>query len=127
MRSSIISVLFFVILFICHYGIAVSLPDLYFGPEIILSYAVLIILESIRLILFIAFEKGKLKLEFVQVFMVFTTVQMLASFAYAVFMTMEFRENAEPVLLQFVLMFFITLIYQIFIFRAYGSKLSEQE
>jgi hypothetical protein len=104
--------LFFAGLALIHYGVFQIAPNLYFGNEIILAYAVLFILNSTGATIFYLGTRGSVKIDFAQLFLVFTTLQMLGSFAFAAYIKIGFEENAKSALLQFVALFLMTLIFQ---------------
>ncbi|HLW30531.1 MAG TPA: hypothetical protein VKX29_06710 [Brumimicrobium sp.] len=112
LKDNLVFIFFFTGLALIHYGIYQFFPNLYFGDEIILSYAVLFILNSIGATLFFLGTSGSFKVEFAQLFLIFTTIQMLGSFAFAAYIKLGFEENSKPALIQFVLLFFLSLIFQ---------------
>ncbi|HZH87446.1 MAG TPA: hypothetical protein VFD77_09015 [Brumimicrobium sp.] len=112
LKDNLVFIMFFSGLGLIHYGIHQFFPDLYFGDEIILAYAVLFILNSIGSTLFFLGAGGSYKIDFAQLFLIFTTLQMLGAFSFSAYIKIGFEGNAKPALLQFVVLFFITLIFQ---------------
>lgn len=112
LKDNVVFIFFFTGLALIHKGIYQLFPDLYFGNEIILAYTVLFILNSMASTIFYLGTSGMVKIEFAQLFMVFTTLQMLGSFAFAAYIKIGYEQNAKPALIQFVVLFFISLIFQ---------------
>ncbi len=104
--------MFFTGLALIHYGLYDMYPSMYFGDEIILIYAVLFIINSIGSTIFYLGNSGANKIEFAQLYLLFTTIQMLGCFAFAAYIKLSYEENAKPALIQFVVLFFISLIFQ---------------
>ncbi|HLV40766.1 MAG TPA: hypothetical protein VKY37_00675 [Brumimicrobium sp.] len=121
-KDNLVFALFFSGIALIHYGILQMFPEVYFGNEIILAYAVLFILNSIGSTIFFLGRYGAAKIEFAHLFMVFTTIQMLGSFAFAAYMKIGYEENAKPVLMQFIVLFLITLAFQTVRFIKQKSK-----
>ncbi|PKR81388.1 hypothetical protein CW751_04850 [Brumimicrobium salinarum] len=112
LKDNAVFMLFFTGLACIHFGVYQLFPELYFGDEIILSYAVLFILNSIGATIFFLGNSGSFKIDFAQLFLVFTTLQMLGSFAFAAYIKLSYIENTKPALMQFVVLFMITLVFQ---------------
>ena len=112
LKDNLVFIFFFTGLALIHNGIYQLYPDLYFGNEIILAYALLFILTSTASTIFFLGNRGAVKIEFAQLFMIFTTLQLIGSFAFAAYVKIGFEENAKPALMQFVVLFFITLAFQ---------------
>src|SRR5690554_3826886 len=87
--------IFFLGVALIHYGVYDLFPELYFGDEIILSYAILFILNSIGATIFFLGSRGASKIDFAQLYLVFTTIQMLGCFAFAAYIKIGFPENAK--------------------------------
>lgn len=103
---------FFSGLALIHYGLYQLFPDLYFSNEIILSYALLFILNSMGSTLFFLSSDDSFKIDFAQLFLAFTTLQMLVSFAFSAYIKIRFDEHAKSILSQFIVLFLLTLIFQ---------------
>lgn len=112
LKDNLMFMVFFTGIALIHYGILQMYPELYFGNEIILAYAVLFILNSMGSTIFFLGKSGAAKIDFSQLFLVFTTVQMLGTFAFAAYIKIGFEENARPALIQFSILFLITLAFQ---------------
>ncbi|WP_107039391.1 hypothetical protein [Brumimicrobium mesophilum] len=112
LKDNLVYLFFFTGLALIHYGILQTYPDIYFGNEIILSYAVLFILNSVGATIFYLGNNENNKIDFAQLYLLFTTIQMLGCFAFAAYIKIGFDEIAKPVLIQFVVLFFISLVFQ---------------
>lgn len=112
LKDNFVFIMFFVGLALIHYGLYDMYPSMYFGDEIILTYAVLFIINSIGSTIFYLGNSGAIKIEFAQLYLLFTTIQMLGCFAFAAYIKLSYEENAKPALIQFVVLFFISLIFQ---------------
>lgn len=112
LKDNLVYLFFFTGLALVHFGLLEIFPEMYFGKEIILSYAVLFILNSIGATIFYLGNSGKIKIDFAQLYLLFTTIQMLGCFMFATYIKISFEEVAKPVLIQFVVLFFISLIFQ---------------
>ncbi|PWH85477.1 hypothetical protein [Brumimicrobium oceani] len=112
LKDNLVFLMFFVGLALIHYGLFQIYPTMYFGNEIILSYTVLFILNSIGATIFYLGNNGSFKIEFAQLYLIFTTIQMLGCFAFAAYLKIGFEETAKPALIQFVVLFFASLIFQ---------------
>lgn len=112
LKDNLVFLMFFTGLGLIHYGLYSFFPELYFGDEIILSYAVLFILNSIGATIFYLGNSGTFKIDFAQLYLLFTTIQMLGCFAFAAYIKLGYEENAKPVLLQFVALFLVGLFFQ---------------
>lgn len=112
LKDNLLFGVFFAVLALIHKALYSFFPELYFGDEIILSYAVLFILNSLGSTLFHLGNNGSFKVDFAQLYLAFTTIQMLGCFAFAAFIKIGYPENAKPALIQFVLLFFCSLIFQ---------------
>jgi len=112
LKDNLVFLLFFTGLALIHYGLYSLFPGMYFGDEIILSYAFLFIINSIGTTIFYLGNKGTLKIDFAQLYLLFTTIQMLGCFLFAAFIKFRFEENAKSVLLQFVALFLVGLAFQ---------------
>lgn len=112
LKDNFVFLIFFSGLALIHYGLLDMFPEIYFGKEIILSYTVLFILNSMGATIFFLGNSGKIKIDFAQLYLLFTTIQMLGCFVFAAFIKLRFEENAKSILVQFVMMFFISLTFQ---------------
>jgi len=112
LKDNLVFATFFTGLALIHYGIFQFYPQLYFGNEIILSYALLFILNSVGATIFYLGNNESFKIDFAQLYLIFTTLQMLGCFIFAAFIKMKFEENAKASLMQFVVLFLLSLIFQ---------------
>lgn len=112
LKDNLVFVLFFTVLALIHAGIMQLYPTLYFGDEIILSYAVLFILNSIGATIFFLGTSGSFKIDFGQLYLVFSSIQMLGSFVFAAYLKIQYEDNVKEALIQFVILFLITLAFQ---------------
>lgn len=112
LKDNLVFACFFSGMALIHYGLYDFYPTMYFGNEIILSYALLFILNSLGATLFYLGSKDAFKIDFAQLYLIFTTIQMLGCFSFAAYVKIKFEENAKQALIQFVVMFFISLIFQ---------------
>ncbi|MDX1652999.1 MAG: hypothetical protein R3277_10935 [Brumimicrobium sp.] len=110
-RDHLFFAFFYLILILAHWLVYNLFPGLYFGDEIILSYAVLIILSFTGNSLFRLTKRFK-EIQFAQLFMIFTTVQLLGAMVFAAYIRYAKPEYAKEVLLQFVILFFVVLLFQ---------------
>lgn len=112
LKDNLVFALFFAGLALIHFGLYQWFPTLYFGDEIILAYAVLFIINSVGATIFFLGTSGSFKIDFAQLYLLFTTIQLLGCFAFAAFIKISYEENAKPALIQFVVLFFTSLIFQ---------------
>src|SRR5690554_1731051 len=112
LKDNLVFIFFFTGLALIHYGIRQAIPELYFGDEIILAYTVLFILNSMGVTLFYLGKSGAAEIEFAQLYMIFTSLQMVGSFSFAAYIKIGYPENVKPALVQFVVLFLITLAFQ---------------
>ncbi|MBW7868184.1 MAG: hypothetical protein H3C31_07675 [Brumimicrobium sp.] len=125
LKNNWVSFLFFIGIIAIHYGIASINSHLYFGKELILAYTTLLFVEGIRIALFTSLKNKKLKIDFVQTFMVFTTIQLIACIAFTVFIKIKYSDLSKAILIQFVILFGITLIYQVFVIKRLSKELTQ--
>jgi hypothetical protein len=112
LKDNLVFATFFAGIALIHYGIYEMYPSIYFGDEIILSYALLFILNSVGATIFYLGNNGTFKIDFAQLYLVFTTIQMLGCFSFAAYVKLKFEENAKVALIQFVILFFVSLVFQ---------------
>ncbi|RYM36000.1 hypothetical protein ERX46_03110 [Brumimicrobium glaciale] len=112
LKDNLVFATFFAGIALIHYGIYEMYPSIYFGDEIILSYALLFILNSVGATIFYLGNNGTFKIDFAQLYLVFTTIQMLGCFSFAAYVKFKFEENAKVALIQFVILFFVSLVFQ---------------
>lgn len=112
LKDNVITVCFFLVIGLLHFGVCQLYPQLYFGNEIILSYVVLFLLNFIGTTIFYTGKKRLKDVGFPQLFMIFSTVQFLGSLIFVAYISFTNKVNAKAILIQFVILFFITLIFQ---------------
>lgn len=112
LKDNFVFLMFFAGLALTHYGLYDLFPNMYFGDEIILSYAVLFILNSVGATIFYLGSNGPNKIDFGHLYLLFTTIQMLGCFSFAAFVKISYEQNAKPALIQFVTLFLLSLIFQ---------------
>lgn len=104
---------FFIGVLLLHVILLQLFPILYFGKEIILSYFIFAILEITRIFLFYLDSTKKIDIGFAQVFIVFTTIQLLVVFAFVVIIKLFNEGDIKHILLPFAVIFCLLLAFQV--------------
>ncbi len=111
MKDSLWSIGFFILLISLHYLLLPFLPSMEPSSNFVLIYACLIAVNAIGITLFYFQDKLSL-MPFAGMFLVFTTIQLLACMSFALAIKMLYPENAKITLIHFVVAFFIVLAVQ---------------
>ncbi|MGB0933052.1 MAG: hypothetical protein ACPGU5_02150 [Lishizhenia sp.] len=115
--------LFFGILATFHYGLAITFPKPYFNKDLILVYTVLVLLAFIGNTLMYFGTKNKDPNGLSIMFMAFTTIQLLAVLSFSAYLIYGKFNYEKPLVLQFVTLFFLSLLYQcIYFIRLINSN-----
>jgi hypothetical protein len=110
-KDVLITTSFFIGLGFIHFSLQGILPPIQPEKDFYLLYAVLLIVNYMGITLF--FLGGKLAtVNFAGLFIVFTTIQLLAAMSFALAIKVLRPEDAKNTLLQFVVLFFCNLIFQ---------------
>lgn len=119
-----IFVLFVLLIGGIHFGLSSISDMLLFDNNVILGYAVLIILSVIGSSVF--YLENKIEdLSFPQAFMIVTTVQLLAAMSFAAYLRYTITTNMRTILLQFVVEFILFVAVQsIYLIKTKAQKLN---
>lgn len=119
--------LFFGALALLHYIFSLYISRPYFNQNIILIYTVLILLSFIGNTLIHLGVKQKEDTAFSSMFMVFTTIQLLVAMSFSAYLIYGGFEHAKALVLQFVLLFFLGLLYQCIYFIRLAKSNNQQK
>ncbi len=114
-KDTILVILFFVLLGVLHYNLLPYFPSIEPQNDFFLIYACLFALNMMGATLFYLQRKLQL-MEFAGMFLVFTTIQLLACMSFALAIRLVREDDAKVTLLHFVAVFFIALFAQSFYF-----------
>lgn len=110
-KDSIWSTLFFTGLILLHYILLPYLPAIEPKNNFALIYACLIAVNVIGITLFY-FQRKLSLIPFAGMFLVFTTIQLLACMSFALAMKLMYPTEAKTTLIHFVVAFFVVLLVQ---------------
>lgn len=110
-KPSIIFFIFYLIIGVLHYFLLPYLPEIKPLNDFYLIYVVLFTVSIMGNTLFFFNKKLEL-INFSGVFIAFTVIQLLAAMSFSLAIKLIREDNSKIVLIHFVIVFFVTLIFQ---------------
>jgi uncharacterized membrane protein YhaH (DUF805 family) len=120
-KDTLVYALFYLVIGTIHYFLLPHLPEIKPFNDFYIMYFCLFIVSLMGSTLF--FLNNKLAASnFAGMFIIFTTIQLLACMSFALAIKMIRTEDAKTTLLHFVCAFFVTLIFQtIYLLKAHNN------
>lgn len=112
-KDIFITVFFFTVIGVIHFLLQGTVPAIHPKNDFYLIYAVVLIINFMGITLFFlgrSLETGS----FAGLFMIFTTIQLLGAMSFSLAIKLIRPDDAKNTLLQFVIVFFLNLIFQTF-------------
>lgn len=126
-KGKLYFLLFFGILALIHFVLANVFPKPYFNKQLILCYTVLIIICFVgNMLVQIALKKEN-DSAFLGMFLVFTTIQMLAGMSFSAYIVYGDFQFSKEIVLQFIILFFLGLIFQSIYFISLTKRNNQQK
>lgn len=110
-KDTLSFLVFFLVLGTIHYLLSPYLPEIKFANDFFIIYILLFSVSVMGSTLFYFNIKLKM-MNFAGMFIVFTTIQLLAAMSFSLAMKLIREEHAKIVLIHFVVVFFITILFQ---------------
>lgn len=102
---------FFLVLGLIHFFLLPFLPEIKYTNDFYIIYILLFTISVMGNTLFYFNVKLKM-MNFAGMFIVFTTIQLLAAMSYSLAMKLIREEHAKVILIHFVVAFFVTILFQ---------------
>lgn len=103
--------IFFLALGTIHFFLLPFLPEIKFSKDFYVIYILLFSISVMGNTLFYFNIKLKM-MNFAGMFIVFTTIQLLAAMSFSLAMKLIREEHAKVILIHFVVVFFMTILFQ---------------
>lgn len=110
-KDTLSFLVFFIVLGTLHFLLLPYLPKIYFSNDFFIIYILLFSISVIGNTLFYFNLKLKM-MNFAGMFIVFTTIQLLAAMSFSLAMKLIREEHAKVILIHFVVAFFVTILFQ---------------
>ena len=123
-KSKLIILAFYLGVALLHYGIATLFPQPFFNKDLVLIYAALTIITFVGSTLLHFSFKSENEGAFAGMFMVFTTVQMLAVMSLSAYFIFGGFNYSKAIVIQLIILFFVGLVFQTLYFIRLGKKKS---
>ena len=124
-KNNLIFLLFYLVMGTVHYLLIPYIEDGLVNTDFFLIYLFLLLVNVLGNLLFYFNQKLDL-MSFSAAFIIFTVVQLLACMSFALTIKMLRTDEAKLVLLHFVVVFFISLIFQsVYFVRNQAEKIKE--
>lgn len=126
-KGKLYFLLFFAVIALFHFAIASVFPQPYFNHQLILCYVVLVLISFVGNTLLQFALKKEDKSAFSEMFLVFTTIQMLVAMSFSAYLIYGGFQFKKELVLQFIILFFLSLIFQSLFFIRLAKRNSEQK